>query len=75
MDAIDIALLVVYIILLIFSLLYSGIISYHVLKYRTQLPQREAGRALVALIFYWLVGGGIIVVSLVAAGVSGLLII
>ena len=75
MDAIDIALLIVYIILLIFSLLYGGIISYHVLKYRTQLPQREADRSIVVLIFYWLIGGGIIVVSMIAAGISSLLII
>lgn len=64
----------IYVVLLLLALLYSGVISYHVLKYRSELPQRESQRALTVLIFYLLAGGSLLVISLILAGVSGLLI-
>lgn len=70
----EIVLPIVYVVLLLLALLYSGVISYHVLKYRSQLPERESRRALAVLVCYLLAGGTLLVISLILAGISGLLI-
>lgn len=70
----EIILPIVYAVLLLLALLYSGVITYHVVKYRSQLPQQESKRALAVLVCYLLAGGTLLVISLILAGVSGLLI-
>jgi len=70
----DIVLFVIYIFLLILSLAYSGVIAYHVLKYRHQLRERESRQTLVILTAYLVVGGGILLLSIILAVISGLII-
>ena len=66
--------LIAYIILLILVLAYSGVIAYHVLKYRSQLPEKEYRRSFAVLIAYFLAGAIILGLSMILAGISGLII-
>ena len=57
--------LIIYGIFLIFALLYSGVIVYHVLKYRHELPPEESHRALTYTTIYLIIGGGVLGLSII----------
>lgn len=62
----EIILSIIYGIFLIFALLYSGVIVYHVFKYRHLLPPPEARRALTFATVYLIIGGGVLSLSILA---------
>lgn len=62
---IDIIFLIFYVLLLLLGLIYAGVITYHVFKYRYQLPAADAPKAIGALWIYLLVGVGLVAVSLI----------
>lgn len=66
-------LLIIYILMLLLALAYGGVIVYHILKYRHQLPDKDARQAIVVMVGYLIVGGGVLVLSIVIASVTGLL--
>lgn len=58
-------LFILYFLFLIFTLIYSGVVVYHILKYRHQLPRQESRKALSYLAVYSIIGGIILVFSLI----------
>ena len=56
-----------YIILLFFALIYAGINIYHILKYRFQLPVKDAKGAIMVMWVYIIASGAILSLSAIVA--------
>jgi len=61
----EIFLSIIYGVFLVFSLLYGGIIVYHIFKYRHQLPALEAQRAVVFATAYLIIGISVLGLSII----------
>jgi len=63
---VNLILLILYLLLLLLVIVYSGIIVYHMLKYRHQLPITDAKKAMGMMWIYLLVSAVIFIFSAIA---------
>jgi len=69
----NIVLPVTYLLLLILTLSYGGVIIYHVFKYRGELLENDARRATNFIWCYLIIGGAVLVLSIVIGAIYWLI--
>lgn len=70
----NLTLLIVYLFFLLAALGYGGLIIYHVKRYKSELYDGQAPRAVAVAWFYAIVGGSILLLSIILAALGPVIV-